>query len=137
MNGPNLQRLGMREPEIYGKQTLADLEAMLRTEADRLGVEVVFFQSNYEGALIDRIYAWADDGVLDLILNPGGLTHTSVALRDAVVGAGMRTVEVHLSNVFARETFRHFSYISGVAHGVISGLGMDGYLAALRYLAKH
>lgn len=136
LNGPNLQRLGWREPEIYGRQTLADLEAMIRAEAEKLGVGVDFFQSNHEGDLIDQLYAWADAGIQDLILNPGGLTHTSVALRDAVAGAGLRTVEVHLSNVHAREPFRHHSYISGVARGVICGLGVEGYLAALRYLAK-
>lgn len=112
LNGPNLDRLGKREPEVYGRDTLADLERLIQQEAVSLGVRVECFQSNHEGALIDKIYAWADAGVKDLILNPGGLTHTSVALRDAVAGSGLRCVEVHISNVHKREAFRHHSYLS-------------------------
>lgn len=136
LNGPNLDRLGTRQPEIYGKATLADIEASIRAEADRLGVAVDFRQSNHEGELVDQIAAWADAGVAGLILNGAAYTHTSVALRDAVAAAGLPTVEVHLSNIHRREEFRRHSYTAGVAEGVIAGLGPEGYLAALRYLAE-
>ncbi len=136
LNGPNLDRLGKREPEIYGTRTLEDLRGLLEAEAAGLGVEVACAQSNHEGALIDQIGAWADAGFAGLLLNPGGLTHTSVALRDAVAGSGLRTVEVHLSNVHAREAFRHHSYLSPVCAGVIAGLGFEGYRAGLRWLAS-
>lgn len=133
LNGPNLDRLGRREPEIYGRITLADLEAsLLAAFAGR--AELQFFQSNHEGALIDRIGALADARVDGIVINPGGLTHTSVALRDALAGSGVPVIEVHLSNVHQRETFRHHSYVSGVAKGVIAGLGTEGYFAAVRYL---
>lgn len=135
INGPNLDRLGKREPDVYGRQTLADLELQLRTLADELGVEVTFFQSNHEGALIDHIAACTDDGVRGLIINPGGLTHTSVALRDAIAGSGLPAIEVHISNVHAREAFRQHSYTAGACLGVIAGLGFDGYRYALRHLA--
>lgn len=136
LNGPNLDRLGKREPEIYGAATLADLEKALAATAAQLGITVEFFQSNHEGELIDQIARWADAGFTGLILNPGGLTHTSVALRDSVAGAGMPLIEVHISNIHRREPFRHHSYISGVALGVIAGLGLEGYHAALRWLAR-
>lgn len=136
LNGPNLNRLGKREPEIYGTATLSDLEAAVRATASQLGVSVDFFQSNHEGALIDQIAIWADTGFAGLILNPGGLTHTSVALRDAVAGSGLPAVEVHISNIHQREEFRHRSLISGVVAGVIAGLGFEGYHAALRHLAR-
>ncbi|TYR14929.1 type II 3-dehydroquinate dehydratase [Corynebacterium urealyticum] len=137
LNGPNLNRLGKRQPEVYGATTLADVETLMTEEAARLGVAVEFFQSNHEGEMLDRIHAAADRGHA-VIINPGGWTHTSVALRDALaeVADGQGFVEVHISNVHAREPFRHHSYLSPIARGVIAGLGIEGYLAALRYLAK-
>ncbi|CAQ04921.1 3-dehydroquinate dehydratase [Corynebacterium urealyticum DSM 7109] len=137
LNGPNLNRLGKRQPEVYGATTLADVETLITEEAARLGVAVEFFQSNHEGEMLDRIHAAADRGHA-VIINPGGWTHTSVALRDALaeVADGQGFVEVHISNVHAREPFRHHSYLSPIARGVIAGLGIEGYLAALRYLAK-
>lgn len=137
LNGPNLNRLGKRQPEVYGSTTLADVEEMLRAEAKNLGLNVEFLQSNHEGELIDAVHAAADAGHA-VIINPGGFTHTSVALRDALAeihdGAGF--VEVHISNVHAREEFRHHSFLSPIALGVIAGLGTYGYVAALRYLAE-
>ncbi|HJD89778.1 MAG TPA: type II 3-dehydroquinate dehydratase [Corynebacterium urealyticum] len=137
LNGPNLNRLGKRQPEVYGATTLADVEALIAEEAARLGVAVEFFQSNHEGEMLDRVHAAADQGHA-VIINPGGWTHTSVALRDALaeVADGQGFVEVHISNVHAREPFRHHSYLSPIARGVIAGLGIEGYRAALRYLAK-
>ncbi|HJG43622.1 type II 3-dehydroquinate dehydratase [Corynebacterium phoceense] len=137
LNGPNLNRLGKRQPEIYGSTTLADVEAMAADRAAQLGLEVEFFQSNHEGALIDRVHA-AADAKAGVIINPGGFTHTSVALRDALaeVADGAGFVEVHISNVHAREEFRHHSYLSPIARGVIAGLGTFGYLAALEYFAQ-
>jgi 3-dehydroquinate dehydratase-2 len=134
LNGPNLDRLGKREPEIYGSQSLEDIEMSTISLGKNAGCEVDAFQSNHEGALIDKIHEWADLGFDGLILNPGGFTHTSVALRDAVVASGLKTVEVHLSNIHSREDFRHKSLISGIAHGVIAGLGADGYAYALQKL---
>ena len=135
LNGPNLNRLGKREPGIYGAATLADLENRLRAEAAELGVALEFFQSNHEGALIDRLHAWADAGVAGVAFNPGGYTHTSVALRDAISSIGpIPVVEVHISNVHAREEFRHHSKTAGACVGVIAGLGFDGYSLALRAL---
>ena len=136
INGPNLNRLGKRQPDVYGATTLAELEQLVRSEAERLGIVVDFFQSNVEGELIDRIHRAADDGAA-VIINPGGYTHTSVALRDALaeISDGQGFIEVHISNVHAREEFRHHSYLSPIANGVICGLGMYGYLAALRYFA--
>jgi len=136
LNGPNLDRLGKREPEIYGSQSLEDIEKSTISTGKNAGCEVDAFQSNHEGALIDKIHEWADLGFDGLILNPGGFTHTSVALRDAVVASGLKTVEVHLSNIHSREDFRHKSLISGIAHGVIAGLGADGYAYALQKLAS-
>lgn len=134
LNGPNLNLLGTREPHIYGADTLADVEQCFKTEAESLGVEADAFQSNHEGALIDRIHAARGDGTTAIVINPGGLTHTSVALRDALSGVAIPLVEVHISNVHRREEFRHHSYISGIADGVIAGLGVQGYGAALRFL---
>jgi len=134
LNGPNLDRLGKREPEIYGSQSLEDIEMSIISMGKDAGCEVNAFQSNHEGALIDKIHEWADLGFDGLILNPGGFTHTSVALRDALVASGLKTVEVHLSNIHAREDFRHKSLISGIACGVIAGLGPDGYTFALQKL---
>lgn len=136
LNGPNLNLLGTREPQIYGAETLADVERTLIDEGQRLGVVVQCFQSNHEGQLIDRIHAARLDGTRGIIINPGGLTHTSVALRDALAGVALPVVEVHISNVHKREEFRHHSYISGIAEGVIAGLGTRGYLAALRWFVE-
>jgi 3-dehydroquinate dehydratase-2 len=136
LHGPNLNLLGTREPEVYGSTTLADINARLEETAAANGATLRILQSNHEGALIDAIHearGWADG----LIINPGGYTHTSVALRDAISAVEIPTIEVHLSNVFARESFRHHSYISPVCLGVISGLGWMGYRLALeRLLAK-
>ena len=135
LHGPNLNRLGKREPEIYGSATLADLEASLRKEFST-GVELEFFQSNHEGALIDRIHACLGDGTDLVIINPAAFTHTSVALRDALAGVKVPFIEVHLSNVHAREAFRHHSYFSDLAIGVICGLGAHGYELALAHAIK-
>jgi 3-dehydroquinate dehydratase II len=136
INGPNLDRLGQREPHIYGHETLADLEARLQTEASALGVTLVFLQSNHEGAIIDRISQLAATGQTHgMIINAAGLTHTSVALRDAIAGSGIPTVEVHISNIHAREEFRHKSVTGGACVGVIAGLGREGYSYALEFLA--
>jgi 3-dehydroquinate dehydratase II len=134
INGPNLNRLGKREPHIYGDKTLADLEDTLRQAAPAGEVELVFFQSNHEGEIIDKLAELADRKVHGVILNAAGLTHTSVALRDAIAASGLPTVEVHISNVHAREEFRHRSLTAGVCRGVISGLGFFGYGAALQFL---
>jgi 3-dehydroquinate dehydratase-2 len=135
LNGPNLNLLGTREPHIYGADTLADVERRFVDEAAALGWKAACFQSNHEGALIDRIHAARLDGTKAIVINPGGLTHTSVALRDALAGVALPVVEVHISNVHKREEFRHHSFISGIADGVIAGLGVQGYSAALRYFA--
>lgn len=132
LNGPNLNLLGRREPAIYGRDTLDSIDARLTTLANASGIEYASFQSNGEQALIERIHAAADDGTSFIVINPAAFTHTSVALRDALLGVGIPFIEVHLSNVYARETFRHRSYLSDVAVGVISGLGAQGYEFALR-----
>ena len=134
LHGPNLNALGTREPEFYGQASLADIDQRLQQLGAELQVEVESLQSNHEGVLIDALYQarGRSDGVL---LNPGGLTHTSVALRDAVVAAGLPVVEVHVSNPNARESFRHRSYLSGAALAVVQGFGADSYLLALRGLA--
>lgn len=134
MHGPNLNLLGTREPEVYGRQTLADIDAQLVVLGLELGAEVATFQSNHEGALIDRIHQARVEGVAGILINPGGLTHTSVALRDALAAVAIPTIEVHLSNVHAREEFRRHSYISGVVLGQICGLGAQGYQLALHGL---
>jgi len=135
LNGPNLDRLGRREPEIYGHATLADLERALREEfAGR--AELEFFQSNHEGELIDQIARWTDAPVAGLVLNGGALTHTSIALRDALLGAHLPTVEVHISNLYRREEFRHTSLTAPACTAVITGLGLEGYHAAVRFLLK-
>ncbi len=135
LNGPNLDRLGLREPEIYGRETLADLEKRLRAEAAGLGVAVTFFQSNHEGALIDHIATLPGGGVCGFILNGAGLTHTSVALRDSIKGSGLPAVEVHISNIHGREEFRSHSMTAPACVGVITGLGLAGYSFALKFLA--
>ena len=136
LNGPNLDRLGKREPEVYGSVSLDEIEEKVKAKAASCDCEVDAFQSNHEGALIDKIHEWGDAGFSGLILNPGGLTHTSVALRDAVVASGLKTIEVHLSNIHAREDFRHKSLISGIAVAVVAGMGHHGYMSALRYLSE-
>ena len=133
LNGPNLNLLGTREPEVYGRTTLADIEAALTREAAAQGATVDCFQSNHEGALIDRIHAARSEGVGFILINPGGLTHTSVALRDALAGVALPFVEVHLSNEHAREPFRHHSYLSPIAVAVVCGFGASGYSMALQF----
>lgn len=133
LHGPNLNLLGTREPEIYGRETIADIDRRLGTEARRQGVGLESFQSNHEGALIDRIHRAKKQGVGFVIINPAGYTHTSVALRDALLAAAIPFIEVHLSNVHAREAFRRHSYFSDVAVGTICGLGSRGYDFALSY----
>jgi 3-dehydroquinate dehydratase-2 len=133
LNGPNLNLLGTREPEVYGRTTLPMIEAELQQIAADAGVALQCFQSNHEGALIDRIQAARSDGTRFILINPGGLTHTSVALRDALAGVALPFIEVHISNVHAREAFRRHSYLSEIAVGVICGLGVDGYRLALHH----
>jgi 3-dehydroquinate dehydratase-2 len=132
LNGPNLNLLGMREPDIYGSTTLVQIIQMLESEATSLGHRLQHYQSNAEHELIDRIHLAREQGITWIIINPGALTHTSIALRDALLGVAIPFIEVHLSNVFARESFRQHSYLSDVAIGVISGLGASGYLFALQ-----
>ncbi|GAB5518994.1 MAG: type II 3-dehydroquinate dehydratase [Rhodothermales bacterium] len=134
LNGPNLNLLGTREPETYGSATLGDLEADLRAAFPDLDLD--FAQSNHEGALIDRIHAAATDGTMGIVFNPGGYTHTSVALRDAIAGVTVPVIEVHISNVHAREAFRHTSLLAPVCVGQIAGLGLAGYALAVRYFAE-
>ena len=136
LHGPNLNLLGQREPEVYGRLTLEEIDNSMKELASSLGVTVQCFQSNHEGLLIDRIHAASDDGFAGIIINPGGLTHTSIVLRDALAAVALPTIEVHLSNVHARESFRHHSYISPVVVGQIVGFGADGYLLALQALVK-
>ncbi|MEJ4112449.1 type II 3-dehydroquinate dehydratase [Corynebacterium kroppenstedtii] len=136
-NGPNLDRLGKRQPEFYGSSSLDDVRVMLEESAERLGVELSFYQSNSEGEMIERIHQAADNGEA-VVINPGGWAHTSVALRDALaeIACGAGFVEVHISNVHSREEFRHHSYLSPIACGVIVGCGVRGYAYALDYLAR-
>lgn len=135
LNGPNLNMLGLREPDIYGKSTYADLLALIKAEADRLGVEVEFFQSNHEGTLVDAIQG-AYGRVDGIVINPGAYTHTSVALLDAVKAVSIPTVEVHISDPDTRDEFRKISYIRMACVKTVKGLGFEGYLEALRYLVK-
>jgi 3-dehydroquinate dehydratase-2 len=133
LHGPNLNLLGTREPAVYGSTTLDQIDAELRTIASKAGAALDTFQSNHEGALIDRVQAARTDGTEFIIINPAALTHTSVGLRDALAGVGLPFVEVHLSNVHKREPFRHHSYFSDLAEGVICGLGAAGYRLALEF----
>jgi 3-dehydroquinate dehydratase-2 len=135
LNGPNLNMLGRRQPEVYGTATLDDIVEQCRRAAGRFDREIVAFQSNSEGALIDRIHA-ARGVAAGIVINPGGLTHTSVSLRDALVIPEVPLIEVHLSNVHAREEFRRHSYISPIAAAVVAGMGMHGYTAAIDYLCR-
>lgn len=137
LNGPNLNLLGTREPQVYGSMTLAQITAELVELGAKAGVKVDCFQSNHEGALVDRIQAARDDGTEFAIINPGAYTHTSIAIRDAFAGVALPFIELHISNVFRREAFRHHSYLSDLAVGVICGLGVHGYRAALEYALAH
>lgn len=136
LNGPNLNLLGSREPATYGHTSLSEIEQAAQLQAQQAGAELSYFQSNHEGALIDRIHAARQEGIEAIIINPGGLTHTSVALRDALAGVAIPFVEVHISNVHKREEFRHHSYLSAVAVGVICGLGPQGYHLAVDFCLK-
>lgn len=133
IHGPNLNLLGTREPGVYGTTTLDEINADLSALAAKAGAKLDAFQSNHEGALIDRVHAARHDGTRFIIVNPGAFTHTSAALRDAFSGVAIPFVEVHLSNVYKRESFRHHSYFSDIAVGVICGLGVQGYRLALDY----
>ncbi|KAE8375237.1 Catabolic 3-dehydroquinase [Aspergillus bertholletiae] len=134
INGPNLNLLGTREPHIYGSTTLADVEATCKAHATSLGASLETFQSNHEGAIVDRIQA-ARNNVDGIVINPGAYTHTSVAIRDALVGVDIPFIELHVSNVHAREPWRHHSYLSDKAAGIIVGLGVYGYKVAVEHVA--
>lgn len=136
LHGPNLNLLGTREPALYGTITLDAINQQLQALADQSNIALRVFQSNHEGVLVDKIHELATIRAEYLIINPAAFTHTSVALRDAISGVKVPFVEVHLSNVYARESFRHQSYFSDIATGVISGLGAEGYLAALRFIIQ-
>jgi len=136
LNGPNLNLLGTREPETYGTTTLSDVHAACERLGAELGFEVSTFQSNHEGELVGKLQEAGRDGV-GVVFNPGAYSHTSIALRDAIEGARTMVVEVHISNIHARERFRHHSYVTAVAKGMICGLGTEGYLLAIRALAVH
>lgn len=136
LQGPNLNLLGTREPHIYGSTTLADIGQLLQTQAAAAGFTLEQFQSNAEHELLNRIHAARTDGTAFIIINPAAFTHTSVALRDALAGVAIPFIEVHISNVHAREAFRHHSYLSDIAVGVIAGLGVQGYELALQAAVK-
>lgn len=136
IHGPNLNLLGKREPEVYGYLTLENINQQLTAQAENATLQLDTFQSNWEGAIVDRIHQAQQDGVQYIIINPAALTHTSVAVRDALLGVAIPFIEVHLSNVHAREAFRHHSYLSDKAIGVICGLGAKGYAAALDYVIE-
>jgi 3-dehydroquinate dehydratase II len=137
LNGPNLNLLGTREPDLYGVESLDSIERRVAAVARELGHELLTFQSNAEHELISRIHTARDEGIAFLILNPGAFTHTSIALRDAILATDLPFIEVHLTNTQARETFRQHSYFSDIAVGHISGLGAYGYEAAMRAAALH
>ncbi len=132
LNGPNLNLLGSREPGHYGQDTLADIERRLRSQAESAAHQLDFYQSNAEHGLVDQIHQAGQNGTRFILINPAAFTHTSVAIRDALLGIGVPFIEIHLSNVYSREPFRHHSYLSDVAIGVISGLGAEGYELALQ-----
>lgn len=140
LNGPNLNLLGTREPAVYGSTTLADVEALCRAAGQRLGHEIDFRQSSHEGVLIDAIHeagrGFAEGHVAGVVFNAGALTHSSVALHDAIKGVSVPVIEVHITNVHAREAFRHHSWLSPVAAGIIVGFGVDGYVMAIEALAR-
>ncbi len=136
LNGPNLNLLGSREPSVYGATTLPEVEQAAAAQAAAANAKLACFQSNHEGALIDRIHLAKREGVDAIVINPGGLTHTSVALRDALAGVAIPFIEVHISNIHSRESFRHQSYLSELAAGVICGLGVDGYRIAIEFALK-
>ena len=136
LNGPNLNLLGTREPEIYGRATLADVEKLCRATAERLGLTVEFRQSNHEGELVDWIHEARAKQAAGLLINPAGYSHSSVAILDALRASDLPVIEVHISNIFKREHFRHRSYVSLAATGVICGLGPHGYLLALDAIAR-
>ncbi len=136
LNGPNLNLLGTREPETYGRLTLGDIESQIAAHASQLGHSLEAFQTNAEFALIDRIHAARTDGTAFIVINPGAWTHTSIALRDALLGVAIPFIEVHISNVHAREAFRQHSYLSDIARGIISGLGAQGYEFAVTAAAQ-
>jgi 3-dehydroquinate dehydratase-2 len=136
IHGPNLNLLGKREPEIYGKTTLDEIESVLRKEADGMSVKIDFFQSNSEGEIVTKIQGAANK-YNGIILNPAAYTHTSVAIRDAISSTGIPTVEVHISNIYKREEFRHKSFVSAVSLGVISGFGVDSYVLGLKGLVGY
>lgn len=136
LNGPNLNLLGTREPGIYGATTLAQVEQAAQEQAAAAGAQLAVFQSNHEGGLIDRVHAARDEGVEFIVINPGAYTHTSIALRDALAGVAIPFVEVHISNIYQREDFRHHSYLSAIAKGTICGLGIEGYRLAIDFALK-
>ena len=137
LNGPNLNLLGTREPDIYGRTTLDDIVSDMHALVEAAGGKLSSLQSNHEGALIDRIHQAQRDHVDAIVINPGGLTHTSVSLRDALAGVNIPFFEVHISNIHQREPFRHHSYLSDIAKGVICGFGTDGYRIAVEFALKH
>ncbi|HUG59734.1 MAG TPA: type II 3-dehydroquinate dehydratase [Candidimonas sp.] len=137
LHGPNLNLLGTREPEVYGRHTLADINQRLQQLATENGANCIAFQSNHEGELVDRIQAARNDQTDFILINAAAYTHTSVAVRDALAAVDIPFIEVHLSNVYKREPFRHHSYLSDTAVGVVAGLGAFGYEAALRYALSH
>ena len=137
INGPNLNMLGTRQPEIYGADTLADIEAACQKKARELQSEIDFFQSNHEGAIVDAVADAAAEGCAGIVMNPAAYTHTSIAIRDAIEGVRLPVIEIHLSNIHAREEFRHKSMTAPVCIGQIAGLGADGYEWALRALVRH
>lgn len=137
INGPNLNLLGSREPEVYGKATLADIEAAAQQQALAQGKQLACFQSNHEGQILDRIHSAKQENIRFIIINPGAFTHTSIALRDALAGVAIPFIEVHISNIYQRESFRHHSYLSDIAKGVICGLGVDGYRLAIDFALKN
>ncbi|MDT7700707.1 type II 3-dehydroquinate dehydratase [Pseudonocardia sp.] len=140
LNGPNLNLLGTRKPEVYGRTTLADVEEMCREEGGKLGLEVEFRQSNHEGQLVDWVHEFGAEvkagRSIGAVFNPGAFTHTSAALHDAIEGASLPVIELHISNVHAREEWRHHSFISPVARGIVVGFGVLGYVLALQGLAQ-